>query len=547
MDKDDQMRPLRIPSQPLPIYGSHPIINLVNNRLYQQFTGKPLNQNVLTGDPTGRNKEPLCNDFQVLTMSESGRLKNTGSRAIDCGCVNSLCWSSDDSLIVSGCDHGVVQLWDAINQKLLRSLYGHDSNVFSVLFHMDGDGNSSVNRIVSGGNDSDVRLYDIVSDRCTTIRHFKKKVLSMCNHHSMPHVILACSADGTVRLFDTRLSYKNTGTSHIETEEANSRFSLGYTIPQALGGGRSRSYYANLSDSDQNESLLVHFKDKSTLYSIDIHPLTGNQIIVSSSEGEVRSFDIRRVDRNKSSDSYVRVYNALENQASKKGYCDVTGCRYSYDGSEIVATYLGEYIYLFDTEEGASKVDSSSERSTVSLNSPESDDGEEVPYKTQFKGHKSLDTIKGVYFYGEKSQYVVSGSDEGNVYIWNKETGQVINVLQGHSDAVNTICPSNDPLRHPMIATSGIDDYVVLWSPNSSYPDEEEIDRLNNKIDKIVQENAATQVDFGVPDIFDLLVQLGVRMPSGDLLEQLFSDDEMEFDDDDEEDDNELDSDDELL
>lgn len=37
--------------------------------------------------------------------------------------------------------------------------------------------------------------------------------------------------------------------------------------------------------------------------------------------------------------------------------------------------------------------------------------------------------MKGVNFYGPRSEYIVSGSDCGHVFLWEKETEQVVQFL----------------------------------------------------------------------------------------------------------------------
>ena len=42
----------------------------------------------------------------------------------------------------------------------------------------------------------------------------------------------------------------------------------------------------------------------------------------------------------------------------------------------------------------------------------------------RWQGHRNSATVKGVNFYGPESQFVISGSDCGNIFLWDK---QVIN------------------------------------------------------------------------------------------------------------------------
>ncbi|MEQ2160300.1 WD and tetratricopeptide repeats protein, partial [Goodea atripinnis] len=67
-----------------------------------------------------------------------------------------------------------------------------------------------------------------------------------------------------------------------------------------------------------------------------------------------------------------------------------------------------------------------------------------------------------VLFIFSKGQYIVSGSDDGSFFIWEKETTNLVRILQGDESIVNCLQP------HPsycFLATSGIDPVVRLWNP----------------------------------------------------------------------------------
>jgi len=64
-------------------------------------------------------------------------------------------------------------------------------------------------------------------------------------------------------------------------------------------------------------------------------------------------------------------------------------------------------------------------------------------------------------------EYVISGSDCGNIFIWDKTTRRLVNVMHGDEDVVN--CVQGHPY-HCLLATSGIEDDVKLWSPNFDVP-----------------------------------------------------------------------------
>ncbi|KAF0286991.1 DDB1- and CUL4-associated factor 6 [Amphibalanus amphitrite] len=68
--------------------------------------------------------------------------------------------------------------------------------------------------------------------------------------------------------------------------------------------------------------------------------------------------------------------------------------------------------------------------------------------------------IKEANFWG--SDHVLSGSDCGHVFIWNRHTGRLVAVLEADRHVVNCVQPH--PLD-PLLATSGIDYDVKLWAP----------------------------------------------------------------------------------
>ncbi|CAG8768495.1 2386_t:CDS:2, partial [Dentiscutata erythropus] len=70
--------------------------------------------------------------------------------------------------------------------------------------------------------------------------------------------------------------------------------------------------------------------------------------------------------------------------------------------------------------------------------------------------------IKEAYFFGANSEYIMSGSDDGRIFIWDRYTGKVVNLLKGDSKVVNCVQPHPS---FPILCTSGIDDDVKIWFP----------------------------------------------------------------------------------
>ena len=56
-----------------------------------------------------------------------------------------------------------------------------------------------------------------------------------------------------------------------------------------------------------------------------------------------------------------------------------------------------------------------------------------------YRGHCNVKTVKDVNFFGLQDEYVVSGSDGGHLFIWDKKTSQLVNILEGDGEVVNVV------------------------------------------------------------------------------------------------------------
>ncbi|KAJ2781880.1 hypothetical protein H4R18_002586 [Coemansia javaensis] len=83
----------------------------------------------------------------------------------------------------------------------------------------------------------------------------------------------------------------------------------------------------------------------------------------------------------------------------------------------------------------------------------------------RYRGHCSFQTVKDVNFvFGG---YVASGSDDGCLFVWDRQTMDVVQIIRGDSEIVN-IVESHPTL--PLVAVSGIDSEVQIFRLSQGGP-----------------------------------------------------------------------------
>ncbi|KRZ83864.1 DDB1- and CUL4-associated factor 8 [Trichinella sp. T8] len=170
------------------------------------------------------------------------------------------------------------------------------------------------------------------------------------------------------------------------------------------------------------------------LYSIAAHPRKPEEFAIAGLSNYVLFFDRRKIAQLPCAERRYRQESELESDNI------VTSIVYSHDGLELLASYSGLSAHLFDT----SHSDYAS------------------PIKSYF-GYRNFQTVKGINFYGPSSEFIMSGSDCGHIFFWDKNSEKLVNVLLGEErGVVNTL------VAHPhcsVVATSGLEPVVKLWAP----------------------------------------------------------------------------------
>ncbi|KAJ0175839.1 hypothetical protein K1T71_008998 [Dendrolimus kikuchii] len=332
------------------------------------------------------------------------------------GCVNSINFHPEGSLLVSGSDDTNIVVWDWARRLDLQTIKtGHKSNVFQSKF-LYLNAQSQLN-IVTCARDGQVRLLQCPPSGGSTVSRRRLASHSRAAHKlhvcaEEPHLVISAGEDGLVIQCDVRAEHA------------------------------SRLFQVN------EKSKVI------PLFSVVGHPLDPKELLVAGRDKFVRVYDRRKSTKPVTMycpGSFNDVPQSNTRQKLRMRMMHLTCAIYNYNGSEILGSYNDEDIYLFDAKND--------------VHDPESNKELKLGYTHRYSGHRNSATFKGVAFFGPRSEYIVSGSDCSNIYIWEKKSEAIVQWLPGDVTGVVN-CIEAHP-RCPVLATSGLDKDVKIWIPRS--------------------------------------------------------------------------------
>ena len=348
---------------------------------------------------------------------------------------------------------------------LTDKLSFHDGCVNAVNFSPDGE------LIVSGSDDLQVALWD-------WYKNTKEPVMTYDSGHSsnvfqtkfMPYTnnstVVTCARDGQIRVSFLKPFSKVQETKKIAQHKGSAhRLAIEHGSANVLktAGEDATVFNIDLREPKAEKILTIHNESsrKVALYTIDINPSNSLEFVVGGRDLWARVYDSRKITQ---AQGEVKKFCPEHLKTSDRFSPNITCLVYNYNGTELLCSYNDEDIYLFDTTQ------------TSGSN-----------YVHSYKGHRNSDTVKGVNFFGPYSNYVVSGSDCGHVYIWDKDKENVVTFLEGDNiGVVNVLEP------HPnccVLATAGLDHDIKLWQPlGTAFSD-------NDKLDKQIKVNCEARLE----------------------------------------------------
>ncbi|GMH00218.1 hypothetical protein Nepgr_002057 [Nepenthes gracilis] len=258
------------------------------------------------------------------------------------GCVNTIAWNSQGSLLISGSDDTRVNIWGYSSRKLLHCIEtGHSTNIFCTKFVPE----TSDELVASGAGDAEVRVFNISrlngaeETAITPSAHFQchtKRVKKLAVEVGNPNVIWSASEDGTLRQHDFRegSSCPPAGSCHQECRN----------VLLDLRCAAKRS----LSESP---------KQPLALKSCDISSSRPNLLLVGGSDAFARLYDRRMLPPLSSSQKKmspppcVNYFCPMHLSQRGRSSLHLTHVTFSPNGEEVLISYSGEHVYLMDVKQ----------------------------------------------------------------------------------------------------------------------------------------------------------------------------------------------------
>ncbi|KAH8349574.1 hypothetical protein KR084_001803 [Drosophila pseudotakahashii] len=353
---------------------------------------------------------------------------------------------------------------------LLSSLNKHDGCVNCLNFNRAGD------LICSGSDDLSIIVWDWANEKALhrfrsghSMNIFQTKFIDSAGCLD----IVSASRDGQVRrsvippsggtIKPMRL-YTHSDSVHKIVLVPHSRHEV-----MSAGEDASVKHFDLRASNASTTMLRCVYHDENErgrvrLFSIAHHPYAP-EFCVSGSDDKLRVYDKRKLTKT--------LLEMTPSNIEDEKITQITCAVYNHSGSEILASYSDAGIYLFDS------------RNTK--------DGE---YLHCYEGHINSRTIKGVNFFGPRSEYIVSGSDCGNIFFWDRNTEAIINFMKGdHAGVVNCLEPH--PWM-PVLATSGLEHDVKIWTPNGPDRKVPNEDSLKQTLERNFRRNIVDRGDFDI-------------------------------------------------
>jgi WD40 repeat protein len=354
-----------------------------------------------------------------------------------------------------------LKLWDTSNGDCLKTLLGHNSRIWSVAYHPNGQ------ELVSGGDDHTTKFWSLKTGRCTkTLAGHTNAILSLALSQDGAY-LASGHEDQVVRIWNLQ-----DGTIIQTLREHTNRvwtvaFQPGTNLPIVASG--SADYTIKIWNWKVGQCLQTFQGHGSWIYRIIFSP-DGKTLASTSYDQTARLWDVATGEclhtlqghtgsipsgafspcgqRLATGDfnGTIRVWDVSTGECLHvlSEHTDrIWSVTYSPDGQTILSGSFDHTLKLWDATSGVCQ--------------------------QTWIGH--LGPICGAAF-SPDGQMIVSGGFDTSVKLWQVATGECIQSLMGHTDAIFTLLVApiqvHDTQSSPLVALSaGQDESIRVWDLTS--------------------------------------------------------------------------------
>ena len=190
--------------------------------------------------------------------------------------VSSVAYSPDGNCIASGSSDGTIKIWDANSGNLIRTLKGYTKAVYSVAYSPNG------NHIAAGLNDKTVEIWDANDGNLIRTLPGHTKAVSSVAYSPDGNCIASGSSDGTIKIWDA-----NSG-NLIRTLKGYTK--AVYSVAYSPNGNHIASGSLKIWDANSGNLIRTLKGYTKAVYSVAYSP-NGNHIASGSYDGTVKIWD----------------------------------------------------------------------------------------------------------------------------------------------------------------------------------------------------------------------------------------------------------------
>ncbi|KAI8348017.1 WD40-repeat-containing domain protein [Choanephora cucurbitarum] len=419
------------------------------------------------------------------------------------GCINTLDWSALGDLLLTGSDDTQLNIYSSYdNYKMLHTIdTGHTANIFTAKFMPQ-----TSNRIIlSGAGDAELRIFDVTNPRtplnsmyvchsdqlrriCTlpdnphefftcsldgnnvgTVRHFDLRTPHVCSPHNLnsmsisklyPHYFALAGMSDFIFLHDRRMLASSSTVASLSTDMTRTSKCIMRFSPRTDKTSRINRHITACKFSDSNGYELIGSWSSDAIYLFNINDspdeLMHQNNLRSSQRRHMSSLSSEEGTLNRQRKRKISEENDASNPENDEDEDEANDDSDEHDDGDDDDDDDDDSFYPLDLNE----LDIFRKRGQLSLET----ETDVVKPRSKFFGHLNVETIKDVNFYGPRDEYVVSGSDGGYLFVWDKKTTKLVEILHADEEVVNVV--KGHPSL-PILAVSGIDSTTKIFTPTS--------------------------------------------------------------------------------